>query len=124
MQSNAPKPALGLISRSWRHAGLALQTTEPEFRQQLQDLLDLAGSQRAAAGLLGLPMLTLRHWMEAKPPPIAGRRLVWLTWCLLLHPEKIHTAFDLTTWGRFHVQQLDPPKEPYNPPGGRWDWSI
>jgi hypothetical protein len=66
--------------------------------------------------LLGFPVVTVRKWESGQRiPDRAGRRAVWLTWCLLLHPDRISTAFDLATWGRFRAERRPDPPE---------DWSI
>jgi hypothetical protein len=42
------------------------------------------------------------HWREGRRLSSgSSRRLIWLTWALCLHPERLKTDFDLVTWGRF-----------------------
>jgi hypothetical protein len=81
----------------------------------LHDLQRIVGHD-ALPELLGLPIQTVRAWTEKGHSPAAtGTRAVWLTWCLLLHPDRITTAFDLATWGRFRVERLPDPPD---------DWSV
>jgi hypothetical protein len=57
--------------------------------------------------LLGVPGRTAEAWLQGRfLTAYTSRRLIWLHWCLLLHPERIQTAFDLATWGRFRVVNL------------------
>ena len=79
--------------------------------------------------LLGVPFRTVEHWQNGfRNPSDAARRMVWLVWCLVLHPSRLQTVFDLATWGRFRrerqprrrsarqsFRQFIPPME---------DWSI
>jgi hypothetical protein len=52
--------------------------------------------------LLGVPALTFDGWRHGSGLSIvANRRVIWLHWALLLHPELIQSGFDLVTWGRF-----------------------
>ena len=67
------------------------------------------------ANLLGVPCMTLAKWRMKAPPSWSARRLVWLTWTLLLHPERLRTLFDLVTWSRFQ-RPIPPPRNPE-------DWS-
>ena len=81
----------------------------------LADLRRLVGRNQVPE-LLGIPVLTVRKWeARAQNPPASGVRAVWLVWCLLLHPEKMRTAFDVVTWGRFRVEYRS---------GEVGDWSI
>ena len=70
----------------------------------LRELSRLVGHAEMSA-FLGVPGLTLRRWKSGKAPSAAARRLVWLLWCLFLHPERLQTAFDVATWGRFRVER-------------------
>ena len=79
--------------------------------------------------LLGIPRTTTLAWDQGKPPGFGSRRAVWLIWCLCLHPEKMQTAFDIVTWGKF--REFIPPAARKLPPRfGDWrlddwsDWSI
>jgi hypothetical protein len=52
--------------------------------------------------LLTLPWLTLRGWESGRRVPSdSARRMIWLVWCLVLHPARLQSVFDLATWGRF-----------------------
>lgn len=65
-------------------------------------LADLAASFGGLAGvveLLGVPSINLSAWTSGQAPSYAARKAIWLTWCLLLHPECLQTAFDIATWG-------------------------
>lgn len=67
----------------------------------------LADLQRVFPGaqlpnVLGIPFRSLRNWTVTRlPPSDPARRAVWLVWCLVLHPARLSTVFDLVTWGRF-----------------------
>jgi len=83
-----------------RRLDFGLRPSNAEFDAMLAELGQEFGHDLAT--LLGVPVLTLRGWRKGKNGPCAAsRKTVWLTWCLLLHPEKVKTIFDLATWGRF-----------------------
>jgi hypothetical protein len=66
-----------------------------------RDLVQRFG-QREAAFLCGVPCITFNRWLQgANLQYFASRRVIWLHWALLLHPELIQSGFDLVTWGRF-----------------------
>lgn len=104
----------GKLSPAWAKPGYALQPSDREFLAMLSDLRRLVGSH-SLPELLGLPVQTVVSWQNGQRLPAShGRRLVWLTWALLLHPDRIGTAFDLATWGRFRAERRAVPE----------DWSI
>ena len=91
---------------------------EAECVTMLRELVQRFG-QFDTAALLGVPCLTLGAWLGGKCSVSAARRVIWLHWALLLHPEHCQTAFDLITWGRFRVEKS------HKSPGWEWsDWSI
>jgi hypothetical protein len=65
--------------------------------------------ERTACVLLGVPVLTYRRWISRGGLPSSGVRVVWLTWCLTLHPERLQSLFDMATWGRFRVERQEAP---------------
>lgn len=72
----------------------------------LNDIVEFAGGTgRAAAPLVGVSEVTLSNWRKGKGFAGPSYRLVWVTWIILLHPERLQTAFDLATWGRFRVER-------------------
>ena len=72
----------------------------------LRDLRGPFPACRQLADLLGIPVATLRRCeMVERDPNKSARRLVWLLWCMVLHPDRLQTCFDLVTWGRFRVDR-------------------
>jgi hypothetical protein len=82
----------------------------------IHDLQDYFG-ERTTCALLGVPVLTFRDWLAGRGMTASGVRVVWLSWCLTFHPERLQTVEDLVTWGRFHVERGEPAR-------GVGDWSI
>ena len=75
----------------------------PTVEQCLGMLAELEreiGGERRAAAVIGPSLVTLRSWKRRKRMSIPSRRLVWLVWALLLHPDRIENVDDLITWGR------------------------
>ena len=73
--------------------------------------------------LLGVPGRTCESWLQGRYlEKVTARRVIWLHWCLLLHPERIQTAFDLATWGRFRVVNV--PRPAATGPVEWSDWII
>ena len=73
--------------------------------------------------LLGVPGRTAEAWLQGRAlGQFTARRLIWLHWCILLHPERIQTAFDLATWGRFRVVNV--PRPAATGPVEWSDWII
>ena len=91
----------GRLSPEWVVIGRALAPSPAEFRAMLADLhLVFPGAQ--LANVLGVPFRTCNAWeLGIRKPSDAARRAVWLVWCLVLHPARLATVFDLVTWGRF-----------------------
>ena len=78
--------------------------------------LDQRLGRDGACMLLGCPMQSWRRWCAGIAVPNAvSVRGIWLAWCLLLHPDRIPTLFDVATWGRF----IAPP-----PSVLPWCWDI
>jgi hypothetical protein len=82
----------------------------------LREIIAVSGTRRRACAYLRLPARTVGLWLSGKRrTTIAPRSLIWLTWCLLLHPDRIRTVFDLATWGRFRVKpEAKPDPEDYS----------
>lgn len=72
-----------------------------ECCDMVRELETAFGNERNTAVLMGVSVITLRSWKNRRAISVPSRRAVWLIWVLLLHPERIETAFDLVTWGRF-----------------------
>ena len=121
-----PRPAR--LSADWWFVSLALAPSPGEFRAMLADLRRVFPG-RELPNVLGVSSMTLEAWaMGIRKPTSPARRMVWLVWCLVLHPSRLQTVFDLATWGRFRrdrkrrqrsarqsFRQFIPPME---------DWSI
>jgi hypothetical protein len=73
----------------------------------------------AAAMVLGVSVQTVEHWRNGLVARAAVRRLIWLTWCLVFHPERLSSIGELVTWGRFRIERR-PPTRPEDWSG----WSI
>ena len=95
------KPHPGRLSPDWVLVARALAPTLAEFRAMLADLHRVfPGAQ--LSNVLGVPFRTCNAWrLGIRTPSDAARRMVWLVWCLVLHPARLATVFDLVTWGRF-----------------------
>lgn len=88
------------------------------------DLERAFGGEHGVCALLCVPVMTLRAWRGGlRVPTASAKRAVWLTWALLLHPERIQTVFDLQTWGRFRTRVKPAVKSGVFVPG-KDDWSI
>jgi hypothetical protein len=82
-----------------------LAPTDAECRAMCRDFQDKFGGIEAPR-LLGVPGRTFENWVLGRGFSAGSRRCIWIQWCLLLHPDRIQTAFDLVTWGRFRVVNL------------------
>jgi hypothetical protein len=58
------------------------------------------GGERRAVAFIGPSLISVRSWKRRKRMSIPSRRLVWLVWALVLHPETLQGPGDLVTWGR------------------------
>lgn len=114
----------------WIKAGMLLAPGPEECQTMLADLCAVFGSVRHTGLVLGVPLLTLNRWIDGtRVPSMAGRRTVWLFWCLVCHPERCQTLHDVQTWGRFRTLQSQPPRPPDRSfsliaEPGPDDWSI
>jgi hypothetical protein len=79
----------------------------------LQDLYSAMGGERALAEILKVSVRNVRAWRNRQCRLSDGAAsLVWLTWVLLLHPERLKTLHDLVTWGRFRPPVTRPARHP------------
>jgi hypothetical protein len=83
--------------------------------EHLQRLLGRHGLCAA----LGVPWRTVLGWLAGKVPSAGAMRAIWLTWCLLFHPERLTSLHDIVTWGRFRIE-----RRPAVQPGGWSGWVI
>ena len=95
-----------------------LQPTAKQCRSMLLEILRaLQWDRHDTAATLGVSFMTLKSWIEgARTPTDAARKLIWMTWALLLHPELLRTVWHIVTWGRYakfdpHCS-VHPPSEP------------
>ena len=80
-----------------------LQPNDEQFNSMLAELAGVMG-WRGVASVLGISIRTLDSWRKGENGPSAGaRKLVWLVWTLVFHPEKLRSLFDVATWGKFVV---------------------
>lgn len=79
--------------------GFLLQPSDEKFHSMLAELAALLG-WRGTATALGISIRTLDSWRKGKNGPSAGaRKLVWLIWSLVFHPENFRSLLDVVTWG-------------------------
>lgn len=85
----------------------------PDTPDVLRMLLELKRKYHSLLPLvLGCPARTVYCWLAGSAcPTLPATRAIWLTWALLLHPERCQTVADLITWGRFQIR----------PPNGEQD---
>ena len=94
-----------------------LAPSDREFRLMLTELIRKMGRKEV------LQMMTTQDWIfgaldrGARKPSPEQRRLVWLLWVILLHPERLRSKWDLLTWGFYH-------RYPIEWKGTPEDWSI
>lgn len=77
----------------------------------LAELREALGGDRAVTEVLGVSRRTLNSWRYGQADAsTAATRAVWLTWILLLHPERLTSVYDLVCWGRWEPLPSRPPK--------------
>ena len=85
----------------------------------LQELVDCFGLPGACM-VLSVPRMTVNAWLDGRFRPAASAvRAVWLTWVLVLHPDRISSLADVVTWGRFRIERRSDAR-----PEGWSGWSI
>jgi hypothetical protein len=84
----------------------------------LRDLSAGLGRDGCAV-VLGVSGMTVRTWLRGNRFSAASKRLVWFSWCLVFHPERLSSIGELVTWGRFRLTR-GPPTRPEDWSG----WSI
>jgi hypothetical protein len=58
--------------------------------------------------ILGVPWRTVMDWENGKSVmSAAARRLVWVVWCYVRHPERIGTLEDWVTWGKLRAKAVE-----------------
>jgi hypothetical protein len=91
----------GVHMLAWYSSRFALAPDKASLLDYLSELVDAFGN-RGAAARLGVSGVTVYAWREGRGLSSgSSRRLIWLTWALCLHPDRLKTDFDLVTWGRF-----------------------
>lgn len=94
-----------------------LQPTANDCVRMLTDLLiAFKGDRRDLCAVLGVSLHTLGCWLNRRAQSDPARKLIWMTWALLLHPELLRTVWHIVTWGRYakfdpHCS-VHPPSEP------------
>lgn len=94
----------------------------------LTELEAYLGDERRLAAVVGPSLVTLRSWRRRKTMSIPSRRLVWLTWAILLHPDMVQTPNDLVVWGKWRchggLEECRSLKSRLFGVGAVEDWSI
>ena len=89
------------IRRFWGRFRFMFAPTVEQCLCMVEDLEREFGGERAAAEIIGPSIITVRAWKRRRRMSVPSRRLVWLVWAMVLHPEQIQSVNDLVTWGRF-----------------------
>jgi hypothetical protein len=63
--------------------------------------------RHGVSAVLGVPWRTLLGWRDGKVPSAVAMRTIWLIWCLVLHPERLRSLFDIATWGQFQEERRE-----------------
>lgn len=87
----------------WATVSHACAPKREEIRHMLLELRQkLHWSQELTAGVLGVPLVTLRRWENGtRRPSGAARKLIFLLHdSFLCRPKKIQNACDLLLWGQ------------------------
>jgi len=88
------------IAPDWFPVSRRFALTHAEFTAVMAELKHVFGVEGVAA-LIGVSSQTLmRYQYRKRKPSNALRRLVWLLWAVLLHPDHAENLLDLLTWGR------------------------
>ena len=86
----------------------ALAPSPVELLKMLSELRRKCRTGNELADLMGVGQTTVDDWLSGRHQPNAsGRRAIWLVWCMVCHPERCQTLFDLCTWGRFRRTKLE-----------------
>lgn len=98
-------------SAAWEGAAVAFRPRPARLGAMLSDIVRVFGQRRAAV-VLGVPAVTVRTWVRRGLQAEASRRLVWLTWTLLFHPEHLPGLLDLVLWGGLRGRRRSHHKAP------------
>lgn len=107
-----------LLHRLYGRRRYALAPTVVDCLVMLRQLNEHLGGDRNTAETLCVPRQNVMAWMNEHRKDGMDwptRRCIWLTWCLVFHPERCQTLLDLMTWGQVTTQPSGFPVE---------DWSI
>ena len=92
----------------WAQLSARFSISDAEFHACLQDLRRVFRKAGWLAAVLGVSRMTLERWSRREVVSASTRRVVWLYWCLILHPERCRTLMDHVTWGRLHDPKGSP----------------
>lgn len=90
----------GPFDSRWRPLHLACVPDSSEVAPMLREL-EVVYGRRSLGSVLGVCGMTARAWLDHGANSLPARRVVWLTWTMLLHPDKLRSGWDWVTWGRF-----------------------
>jgi len=79
---------------------IAASTTTDEAGKLARRLVRRCGMQGAAC-LLASPTYVLQSWCRGGFIRPRDRRLIWLLYAVMMHPEMLRTPFDILTSGRY-----------------------
>lgn len=98
--------------RQFRHslpyrADFACRVSVATSVERVRQIMAITG-RAACRALLGVPALTMDHWLRGlQVPSKAARRAIFLVWFLLRYPGQVPVQFDIVTEGRF-LPDCDP----------------
>jgi len=82
----------------------------------LEELVRKLG-RKETLQMLSISALYFDRYREGRKPSPGIKRLVWLIWVILLHPDRLKSKWDLLTWGFYHKYPVEWKQAPE-------DWSI